>query len=51
MNIRNFGKRSLSEVIEKLQQYDLSLKEPPDEIEEALGDDDMELSPSEAEAI
>ncbi|MFQ6098491.1 MAG: DNA-directed RNA polymerase subunit alpha [Armatimonadota bacterium] len=29
MAIRNFGRRSLNEVIEKLAQFDLQLKEPP----------------------
>jgi DNA-directed RNA polymerase subunit alpha len=31
MAIRNFGKRSLTEVVEKLAQFDLTLKEPPPE--------------------
>jgi len=51
MNIRNFGKRSLAEVIEKLEQYELALKEPPDEVEDALEDDGTTLSVSEAESL
>jgi DNA-directed RNA polymerase subunit alpha len=36
MAIRNFGKRSLTEVVEKLAQFDLTLKEPPAERADAL---------------
>ncbi len=38
MAIRNFGKRSLSEVIEKLAQFDLHLRESP-----SVEDEDLEL--------
>jgi DNA-directed RNA polymerase subunit alpha len=43
--IRNFGKRSLTEVIEKLSELDLTLKASPSELrkygaeEMALGDE------------
>ena len=49
MSIRNFGKRSLTEVIEKLAQFDLSLQEPPGAGEEA-DFDETELALAEAEA-
>jgi DNA-directed RNA polymerase subunit alpha len=41
MAIRNFGKRSLTEVVEKLAQFDLTLKEPPAEDAEALDADEV----------
>ncbi|MFQ6130826.1 MAG: DNA-directed RNA polymerase subunit alpha [Armatimonadota bacterium] len=36
LSIRNFGKRSLAEVVEKLGQFDLCLKEPPGRLEDEL---------------
>jgi len=36
LSIRNFGKRSLAEVVEKLSQFDLHLKEPPGGVEDEL---------------
>jgi len=41
MAIRNFGKRSLTEVVEKLAQFDLTLKEPPAEDVEELDADEI----------
>jgi len=44
MAIRNFGKRSLSEVVEKLVQFDLTLKEPPAEETEELDADEVAVT-------
>ena len=50
MAIRNFGKRSLTEVVEKLAQFDLALNEPAGSAdEESFDDTELALAESETD--